>query len=167
METIQEGEGMGLNSVDVELIKEQLREVEPGGDITFSSLSALTGKDLQGPFYHLLRRALLELEEEGYQFENVRNIGYRRMTDEERMCSVRTIKSIKTKSQRGITQKTAGIDFDAMPSSAKVTQQVHLYILATTKSMTTRKAFKKIERLLKDSNERLTGIEDQLKMFGK
>ena len=153
------------NNFDVQIIKEQLYDADFGDLVTFSQLSALVGKDLQTDGYHILRRALLEMENEGYVFENVRNEGYRRLSDEERALSDRVIVSINRKADRGIKQKTVGIDFDGMSKDAQITQNVHLYVLNLTKVVGTKKAMKKLESKLDRLGEKMQGIEDQLKIF--
>lgn len=150
------------NNFDVQLIKEQLYEIQEGEIITFSALSALVGKDLQGEAYHLLHRAMLEMESDGYVFQNIRNVGYQRLTDEGRAMCDRTIRSIRNKSIRGIRQKTANINFAALGRAAQVTHNVHVTMLSMTKNLTTRKAMKRIERRLSNLTDKVDNIQSIL-----
>lgn len=153
------------NNFDVQIIKEQLYECDFGDTVTFEELSALTGKDLQNEHYHILRRALMEMENEGYVFENIRNIGYRRLSDEERAFSDRVIVSINRKAERGIKQKTVGVDFDNMTRDAQITQNIHLYVLNATKKMGTKKVMKRLEGKIDRLTDKIEGVEDMLKLF--
>lgn len=137
------------NNFNVQLIKEQLLDAEIGDVVTFSQLSALTGVDIQFSSNHILRRALEELlEEENLLFENVRNLGYKKMSDAERAIFSAPIDKIQRQSLRGIRAKTVQ-NYESLKPNEQVIQQSHLTVLAIIKGTTSKKALKKLERQVK------------------
>lgn len=69
--------------VDTRLLHQALVAVQPGETITYETLAAAVGRDVEGADSNLqsaLRRAL---RDEGFVFSNIAKVGYQRLTDEQ------------------------------------------------------------------------------------
>lgn len=153
-------------SFEISIIKEQLREAKPGDVFTFSELSALTGKDLQGKDYYILKKALDELVEENLVFENIRNVGYRRQTDAEIAASLSRMERINRQANKGLMEK-ACVNFNDLNSHERVLHNATMTTLRITKIISEKKSIKIIERKVKSSEAISNDIALQIEALEK
>jgi hypothetical protein len=133
------------------LIIEQLLDVPEGEMIEYSQLSALTGLDLQCEFRYLLDSSLLfVLKNHGADFRNIRNTGYKRLTQiemaEDRRAQDRAIGAC----DKG-TLRLTKINFDTLPDTHKRKHNAKLAGLALIKVIATEKSIMLVEDTMKDA----------------
>ena len=132
-------------SIDVRLLSERLMQVGIGEQVSYAELGDVINQPVHGgapALQSALRRCF---RNEGAIFENVRGIGYQRLTDHEIVsASERDVRGIRRKSKRA-AQKLASVrDYNALPKDKKVEHSARLSILSAVAQQTSRNSEKKV-----------------------
>lgn len=157
-----------MNSQDrfnIELLVEQLLDAEDGELVTFSRLSALTGLDIQFEHRSLLQRALeIVLDEHKTVYENVRNVGYVRMSDPEVIKSLKAIRHVRKTTEREI-KKLSTTNFEALDDAVKPRHNAKFAWLIAVGNISNERAVQKLENKISDEISKINIQEIVAKLF--
>ncbi len=130
---------------NIALVVEQLLSCEIGDRVNFKELNALVGLDIQSTHRHILRSALkIAFEQHGIQFENERNVGYRRMTDEEVVQSQVRLRKVQRQTEMGRSELSK-VKFDGLTPAMQTTHNAKFYTFAAMELLAREASIKKIE----------------------
>jgi hypothetical protein len=150
---------------NIELILEQLLELQPGELITYAELSALTGLSIQTDARYLLDAALrTALEEHNMVFENERNVGYRRLTDEDIVVSMRRFRRARTQAKLGM-QELSKVKFDQLENKHRITHNAKFYGYICIAGLSHEGTIKKVELRISSPEEVIVNTQQALELF--
>ena len=110
-------EPISKNAVDVDTLKAALKDVPVGETISYSALSRLVGRDVQGKHRYLLVSACDRLLKDNKMvFGAVFNTGIKRLTPDESISQAsHVLKRVRTIAKRGAA-KIAATDYHSLSS---------------------------------------------------
>lgn len=133
-----------------DLLLEQLLSLDDGDMITYSEMSALAGVDVQFEYRNLLDRAfMVAREHHNAVFENKRNVGYERMSDEDVIKSLKEIDRIRRGTERE-RRNLCTVSFNDLDPVMKGKHNAKFLLVTVMANMAQGKTVKNIEARLGD-----------------
>ncbi len=148
---------IGAISVETQNICNILLELKKDEIISYKNLSEKVGRKMKGNDSHLQSSIKILLKDHQVVFENIRNIGYKRLNDNEIVShtQTRTSKSIYLKCKRGIKKIMVAED-KHLDNSAFVKRNAALSCFGALAHASKPSKFKKLEqRVIANSNGQL------------
>lgn len=137
-----------LLSVDSKAIYDRLVRLEVGEMVTYSELSNLINRNIQSKEgrFHLYTAQRRALNENYMVFGCIRNMGVKRLNDEEIVgTGHHTIGRIRRMSRRGFRVVTAVKEFDKLPNAVKIQHNTYASLLGAMSLATTEIRVRKLE----------------------
>lgn len=138
-------------SVDTQVLAKRLLQVEVGSSISYTELSALIGRDVQGKARYVLTSARQMVERDEHAvFESVHNEGLKRMNDSGVLASgKRAATHIRRTATKSARRLGTCLTYDKLSQDEKqefnLTMAVNGAVLHFTKPSTARALLPKVE----------------------
>lgn len=155
-------------SNDTRLVFDRMKEAAVGDTITYSELSGIIGRDVQGPGYSIVGSARRRLKRElNMIFDAVTNVGYKRLSDSEIVAtSPRYMDSIRRKARAGAQTLTSVTNYDNLTAAQKSQHQAGVSVFGAIAAVTNAKAFERVEKAVAQSQSVLP-LAKTLEVFAK
>lgn len=136
-------------SADTRFLYEILSNTRPGEQVTYQQLGAAVARPIVGGDPHLQSALARTFRDDGAVFDNIRGIGYRRLTDAEIVqVSARDLDRLRRRSRRYAEKLTKVEHFEALPQQRRVEHNARLSIFSAIVSLTKARATKRVEDLV-------------------
>lgn len=142
-------------SIDTRIIYNRLNEAAVGEVVSFKALGDALGRKVEGNCSHI-QSALNRLLGEGVLFDNVRKVGYKRLTDSEIVnTSEREREGLKRKARRAVKKLSCVSDFDALPNELKVKHNASMSGFGAIMAMMKPSGMRKLETAVQKASQQL------------
>lgn len=141
-------------SLDTQTMERMLREVPVGGILTYATLSAAIGRDVQHEARHTTRTARQRLlRSDRMLFEPVTNIGLKRLDDAGKVATGRAhLRRSRTQARLAQAKTSAVDDFAALPNHLKVEHNLVLAQAGILRHVTSGATTRKLEKAVNSTN---------------
>lgn len=159
--------GMFELAYETKVIIDMLKEAKDGDVISYEQILEKTGRTSVKAIRSNINTARKALQDDGYLFDTVFNVGLRRMSDEEIATSwEKRRKHIKKTAERSIREIGTVRNPEALSETKKYAHIIGQTIMATIRHTSTPKAVKQVEADVRAKQEQLT-IGATLEAFKK
>ena len=123
-------------SVETRLLYQALVKIKPGEDIAYTTLTEAVGYKVEGGNSHLQSAINQCFRNDGIVFDNIRGVGYRRLTDSEIVdAATRDTDAIRRKSRKAAKRLASVSKFEALPPEKRIEHNARLSLFAAITSM--------------------------------
>lgn len=139
-------------SMEIVAVADALRSCAPGETATYQTLDHALGADCRVS-RHIVMAARDRLHDEGFVFEAVPNVGYRRLTQEEIAATVPTRRAYRIRGQarRGLKELSAIERPDALGPAERARYYAGAALMSAIAAVATNRGLKKIGQLATES----------------
>lgn len=152
-------------SADARLLYHELRKVEPGTTITYSTLEAAVSRPLsaiRGALRTAIHRAL---RDDGMVFANVRGVGYLRCNDEAIVDQSTSDTAVIRRAARRSAEKLTKVEnFAVLPLNKQIEHTTRLSIASAIAAMTKEAAVAKVRVAAQGRSSQLP-LSETMKAF--
>ncbi len=144
---IEDEDGRYEYYADVYVIRDLFAQAEIGETISFQQIADLLGRAVDGSMYGAIHQAKILLEKEDRMvFGNIRNVGYKRLTDPEIIESFEVDRRrLRRKAQRAARRLTNVNDYSTLSPENKIIHQAGLGVLAAVARVTAPKMLENVK----------------------
>ena len=148
---------IGEASIDSRMLYQRLAEMDVGEFISYSDLSAIIGRDVQGEARNCLNTARFICERENDKtFGVVRNEGLKCLSSSEVvLTALSSVEHIRRTSRRQIKRMRCVKDYDGLAPEEKIKFNTYTSILAVMTTMTKGSNIRKIEAKVEETQDQL------------
>ena len=133
-------------SIDTKLLYDELIASKAGDVVTYQQLGKAVSRVVTGGDPYLQSALHRAFKNDDAVFDNVRSVGYRRLTDAEIVkLSTKDTDTIRRRSRRAGEKLTKVVDFSALPLQQRIEHNARLSIFSAIAAMTKPSSVKKIE----------------------
>ena len=146
--------------IDTKVLYEKLIKLQVGEVVEYKELSALVRRDVQDKKHrHILTTAKKHAQKEGIIFGTIRNVGMKRLNDEEIVGSMESyVRHVRNTSRRKANILTKA-DYKALSPELKIRHGVYMCILAVANRISQDKQMKKLGDAVGKSQKSLSLAE--------
>lgn len=149
--------------IDSQLIRDRLSKMDIGETISYKELSTIIQKDITG-HRHIFYTAAKSLMPDGFVFDCVAGVGFRRLNDTEKVdVAANGFTRIRKIANKCIRQAQAVTDFDTLPNDKKLKHNMVLSIGGAVRLFTGSSGQKRVESAVTPVKE--LDLSGTLKLF--
>jgi hypothetical protein len=155
-------------SVDTQLIYDRLCKANPGEVLTYTELSSLIDRDVQGVGRGVLNSARnMALRQNRFVFECIRNEGIKRLDDSAIVESgTDTIQRIRRAARKGALKLSSVKDFNGMNNGEKIRHNALISTLGVISHFSREVNIKRIETKVEEAQDKIP-LQRTLDIFKK
>lgn len=151
---------------DTRLLYQRLVEVPAGETITYSDLSAVISRKVDGSDYNLQSAIRIARRDDHIYFDNISKVGYRRMTpDDIAESGVNDISRMRRAAKRAIV-KQMSVETKDLSDDARRKHLSTLALFGTLEQFTTKKAVTLVTDAVASAGKEIP-IAETLRLFSK
>lgn len=133
-------------AVDTRLLHQTLSKAKPGDEISYAKLSEAVGYPVAGDNAHLQSAIRRCFSNDEMVFDNIRGVGYRRLTDEEIVsAATRDTDALRRRSRKAAKRLASVTTVDSMAPEKRVEHNARLSLFAAITAMTKPKAIDQLK----------------------
>lgn len=154
-------------AIDTRLIYQRLIQTPEGETVTYAQLGEAVSREVHGADYHLQSSVRRAARDDDMIFDNVRGVGYRRMTAAEIVAaSDNDISRLRRGAKRSTEKLFKVKNFDALSSEQKVKHAVSASVFGAIAASLTKKGILAVESAVKTVGREIP-VNETLRLFQK